>query len=414
MVWGAVPFVVITLSAGLTQVPKELEEAARLDGAGAWGVFRFVTLPILKPIIVMLTTLSVIWDMGVFPQVFVMRNGHPEAEFQLLDHVLVRQGVRRQRLRNRLCDRPRHGDPAARCGRGLHAPDAQDRRGGVTSTAAAPAATRRPRKSRLGWNLLGLLVFVTAGFPVYWMLNTAFKPAKDAIDPDPHFFPMSSRRTTSAARWTSPTSGDPVGRSLIVSLVVVVIGIAVGMLAALAISRFAFRGRKIVIVGILAVQMIPLVAMIIPVFLLLNDLGQYDRLTGLIITYLTFILPFTVWTLRGFIAAVPKELEEAAMVDGCTRTGAFLRVVFPLLAPGLMATSLFGFIPAWNEYLYALMLIEPAEPDRPCGWATSRPRRHRVRRDDGGRLAVRRPDRGPLPHPPAQGAAGLTAGAVKG
>ncbi len=85
VVWGAVPFVVITLGAGLTQVPKELEEAARLDGAGAWGVFRYVTLPILKPIIVMLTTLSVIWDMGVFPQVFVMRGGHPEAEFQILN-----------------------------------------------------------------------------------------------------------------------------------------------------------------------------------------------------------------------------------------------------------------------------------------------------------------------------------------
>ncbi|WP_030807467.1 carbohydrate ABC transporter permease [Streptomyces sp. NRRL F-2799] len=84
VVWGAVPFVVITLSAGLTQVPAELEEAARLDGAGSWGVFRYVTLPVLKPVIVMLTTLSVIWDMGVFPQVFVMRNGHPEAQFQLL------------------------------------------------------------------------------------------------------------------------------------------------------------------------------------------------------------------------------------------------------------------------------------------------------------------------------------------
>ncbi|POX51415.1 carbohydrate ABC transporter permease [Streptomyces sp. Ru72] len=84
VVWGAVPFVVITLGAGLTQVPVELQEAARLDGAGSWGVFRHVTLPILKPIIVMLSTLSVIWDMGVFPQVFVMRGGHPEAEFQLL------------------------------------------------------------------------------------------------------------------------------------------------------------------------------------------------------------------------------------------------------------------------------------------------------------------------------------------
>ncbi|MEU7722771.1 carbohydrate ABC transporter permease [Streptomyces tibetensis] len=218
-------------------------------------------------------------------------------------------------------------------------------------------AGARRRKSRLGWNLLGLLVFVVAGFPLYWMLNTAFKPAKDAIDPDPSLLPTGltldnfSRALDIADFW------GPVGRSLVVSLAVVVIGMAVGLLAALAISRFAFRGRKIVIVGILAVQMVPLVAMIIPVFLLLNDLGQYDRLTGLIITYLTFILPFTVWTLRGFIVNIPRELEEAAMVDGCSRTGAFLRVVFPLLAPGMVATSVYGFIQAWNEYLYALMLL---------------------------------------------------------
>jgi len=84
VVWGAVPFVAITLSAGLTQVPKDLEEAARLDGAGAWKVFRFVTLPILRPLLVMLTTLSVIWDMGVFTQVYLMRGGHPEPQFQVL------------------------------------------------------------------------------------------------------------------------------------------------------------------------------------------------------------------------------------------------------------------------------------------------------------------------------------------
>ncbi len=213
------------------------------------------------------------------------------------------------------------------------------------------------RTSRLGWNLLGLLVFVTAGFPLYWMLNTAFKPAKDAIDPDPSLLPTGITFANFGRALDIADFWGPVGRSLVVSLAVVVIGMAVGLLAALAISRFAFRGRKIVIVGILAVQMVPLVAMIIPVFLLLNDLGQYDRLTGLIITYLTFILPFTVWTLRGFIVNIPKELEEAAMVDGCSRTGAFLRVVFPLLAPGMVATSVYGFIQAWNEYLYALMLL---------------------------------------------------------
>ncbi|MFJ8308720.1 MULTISPECIES: carbohydrate ABC transporter permease [unclassified Streptomyces] len=226
----------------------------------------------------------------------------------------------------------------------------------AASTAAARNKPAR-KKTKLGWNLLGLLVFVTAGFPVYWMLNTAFKPAKDAIDPDPHLFPTHFTLDNFKRALQIGDFWGSIGRSLTVSLVVVLIGIAVGLLAALAISRFAFRGRKIVIVGILAVQMVPLVAMIIPVFLLLNDLGQYDKLSGLIITYLTFILPFTVWTLRGFIVNVPKELEEAAMVDGCSRTGAFIRVVFPLLAPGMVATSVYGFIQAWNEYLYALMLM---------------------------------------------------------
>jgi N,N'-diacetylchitobiose transport system permease protein len=218
-------------------------------------------------------------------------------------------------------------------------------------------ATGRPRKSKLGWNLLGLLVFVTIGFPLYWMLNTAFKPAKDAIDPNPSLLPTGITLDNFRRALDIADFWGPVGRSLIVSLSVVVIGIVVGLLAALAISRFAFRGRKVVIVGILAVQMVPLVSMIIPVFLLLNDLDQYDKLSGLVITYLTFILPFTVWTLRGFIVNIPRELEEAAMVDGCSRTSAFIRVVFPLLAPGMVATSVYGFIQAWNEYLYALMLL---------------------------------------------------------
>jgi N,N'-diacetylchitobiose transport system permease protein len=226
-------------------------------------------------------------------------------------------------------------------------------------SAIASVGRRRNRqgRSKAGWNVLGLLVFLVAGFPVYWMINTAIKPAKDAIDPDPSLLPTGFTLSNFDRALEIADFWGPVGRSLIVSLTVVAIGIVVGLLAALAISRFAFRGRKIVIVGILAVQMVPLVAMIIPVFLLLNDLGQYDKLSGLILTYLTFILPFTVWTLRGFIVNIPKELEEAAMVDGCSRTGAFVRVVFPLLAPGLVATSVYGFIQAWNEYLYALMLL---------------------------------------------------------
>jgi N,N'-diacetylchitobiose transport system permease protein len=228
-----------------------------------------------------------------------------------------------------------------------------------SAAKAAVTAARAPRRrrTRAGYNVIGLLVAVVIGFPVYWMLNTAFKPAKDAIDPDPKFLPWPLTTANFHRALQISDFWGPISRSLLIAASTVVIGLVVGLLAALAISRFAFRGRKVVIVGILTVQMIPLVAMIIPVFLLLNDLGQYDKLTGVIITYLTFILPFTVWTLRGFIVNIPKELEESAMVDGCSRTAAFVRVVFPLLAPGLVATAVYGFIQAWNEYLYALMLL---------------------------------------------------------
>jgi N,N'-diacetylchitobiose transport system permease protein len=229
-------------------------------------------------------------------------------------------------------------------------------------TAAPPvitatAAERRRRNAKRGWNVLGLLVFVVTAFPVYWMINTAFKPAKDAIDPKPHFFPWPVSLENFRRALDISDFWGPVERSLVVSLSTVVIGSVIGLLAALAISRFAFRGRKAVIVGILTVQMVPLVAMIIPVFLLLNQIHQIDKLSGLVLTYLTFVLPFTVWTLRGFIVNIPRELEEAAMVDGCSRTGAFVRVVFPLLAPGLVATSVYAFIQAWNEFLYALLVM---------------------------------------------------------
>jgi N,N'-diacetylchitobiose transport system permease protein len=110
------------------------------------------------------------------------------------------------------------------------------------------------------------------------------------------------------------------------------------------------------------VQMVPLNALIIPLYILLSRAGQTDKLTGLIVTYLTFVLPFCVWTLRGFILGVPKELEEAAMVDGLTRFGAFVRILLPLVAPGLVATSIFAFILAWNEFILGYILL--SSPDK--------------------------------------------------
>jgi N,N'-diacetylchitobiose transport system permease protein len=108
--------------------------------------------------------------------------------------------------------------------------------------------------------------------------------------------------------------------------------------------------------------MVPLNALIIPLYILLSRAEQVNRLSGVIVTYLTFVLPFCVWTLRGFIIGIPRELEEAAMVDGSSRLGAFVRILLPLVAPGLVATSIFAFIQAWNEFLVAYVLL--SSPDK--------------------------------------------------
>lgn len=116
------------------------------------------------------------------------------------------------------------------------------------------------------------------------------------------------------------------------------------------------------------VQMVPHVALVIPIFLTLSDVGLSDSITGLVVTYLAFVLPFAVWTLRGFVAAVPRELEEAAMVDGCGRAAAFRRVVLPLTLPGLIATSVYAMVLAWNEYLFAYFLLgTPTSTPSRCG-----------------------------------------------
>ena len=131
--------------------------------------------------------------------------------------------------------------------------------------------------------------------------------------------------------------------------------------------------------------LVPLNALVIPVYLLLNQVGQVDSLPGVIAYYLAIVLPFMVWTLRGFVANVPIDLEEAAMVDGATRVGAFLRIVFPLVAPGLVATAIYGFIQAWNEYIIAYVLLSSNSKQTLTIWLASFTTQHGT--DWGGLMA---------------------------
>ncbi|MEY9872499.1 N,N'-diacetylchitobiose transport system permease protein [Streptacidiphilus sp. MAP12-33] len=195
-------------------------------------------------------------------------------------------------------------------------------------------------------------------FPVYWMVDTAFKPYGDILRTTPQFLPFPFTLGNFADAVGKPGFLTDLGNSLLVTAAVVGLAIVVAFLAAVALSRFRFAGRRTFLVSVLVLQMVPLPALVIPVFLGLRSAHLLDSLFGLALTYVAIVLPFTIWTLRGFLHGIPVELEEAAMVDGAGRMTVVRRILLPLVAPGVIATSVFAFITAWNDYLFADVLMK--------------------------------------------------------
>ncbi|MGW2507960.1 carbohydrate ABC transporter permease [Streptomyces scopuliridis] len=223
----------------------------------------------------------------------------------------------------------------------------------------APQVLRQDRKkNRLVYNIVGLAVFVLMAFPVYWLIISALRPNHEIRSYDQTLWPSSLTLDNFQRAIDQPNFGTAIQSSLIVCGVAVIGGMLLATIAAFAIGRFRFRGRKFFMIVLLVVQLLPPTAMLIPIYIQLNDLGGLNEYWGVIVIYLVSTLPFATWMIRGFIVNIPPELEESAMVDGCSRMGAFWRVTFPLLAPGLAAAAIFSLITAWNEYLLAYVVLQ--------------------------------------------------------
>jgi N,N'-diacetylchitobiose transport system permease protein len=220
-------------------------------------------------------------------------------------------------------------------------------------------------------DITGIAVAAVMLFPIYWMIATAFKPGRDILTLTPKWFPAPFTLENFQNAITRPFFIDDVRNSLVIVAVMLALGLTIAFLAAVGTARFGFKGRTAYLVMIIAVQMVPLNALIIPLYLMLDGVGQVDALPGVIAVYLAAVLPFMVWTLRGFVANIPAELEESAMIDGCTRVGAFWRITFPLVGPGLVATAIFGFIQAWNEYIIAYVLLSSPHNQTLTVWLAS-------------------------------------------
>jgi N,N'-diacetylchitobiose transport system permease protein len=224
-----------------------------------------------------------------------------------------------------------------------------------------PRAGRTARRFAL--NSTGVIVALITLFPIFWMVSTAFKPSSEIFSLTPH--PLPGHPTL--GNFSSVMNGHAAGigisfwtfarNSLYVTVTTVVLASVVSLVAAVAVARFRFRFRAAYLVMLLIVQMLPAQALVIPLFIDFRGIGMLDSLTGLILIYAAQALPISIWLLRNFVAAVPRDLEEAAAIDGASPARVFWRILFPLVAPGLVATSIFSFITAWNEFIFALTFL---------------------------------------------------------
>jgi len=204
--------------------------------------------------------------------------------------------------------------------------------------------------------LFGYVVFL--GFPLLWLVSTAFKPPAELSQLTPTLFPVDWTWSNFQVAFAESQLPGALRNSFVVAVATAVITTLVALPAAYAIARYRSAVRNVSIGWILTSQVFPFILIVIPVFIVLKQIGLINTLPGLVIVYVVWALPFTLWMLQGYVAAIPRDLEEAASTDGANRFVILRAIIFPLLLPGLVATSMFAFINAWNEFFFALVIIQ--------------------------------------------------------
>ncbi len=212
----------------------------------------------------------------------------------------------------------------------------------------------------LAYGFLGLLILVV-GVPFYWMVVTSLKTSAQLQTLQPYYYPSPATLANYGALLGKSNFPTWIRNSVLVAVGATVLTVLVSCLAGYSLSRLRYPGRRLLATSVLVVYLVPPTLLFIPLYTVLKGLALVNSLWALLVAYPTFTVPFCTWLLMGFFRSIPLDLEEAAMVDGATRLAAFVRVVLPLTTPGVLAAALFAFTLAWNEFLYALVMVHNTE-----------------------------------------------------
>ena len=350
--WRGLPFYGITLLAGLQTISPDLYEAAAIDGASLTQRFWHITMPVLKPVLIIVTMFSIIFTFSDFQLIYVLTHGGPANATHLFAtyafDIGMSAGVLGMGAAVALAMLPalaavdRRPDPL---------PQARVMVGGAAWWGGPCGSTCR---SPCSWSRML--------FPFYWMAITSIKPNRELYSQKvmplivhqptlKHYVDLFEQ--TNFLTWTYNT--------MLVAIVTTVISLVLGVMTGYPLARMNFPGAALVAIGVAATYLVPQPLLFIPMADIINTLGLGNTLSAVMLTYPTLLIPFCAWLLMGYFKSVPRELEEAARIDGATRFQAMTRVVLPLCTPGLLSAGIFAFTLAQNEFLYALIFLTKSE-----------------------------------------------------
>lgn len=413
-VWNSAPMAALFFLAALQAVPNNLYRAAKMDGAGAWQRFRYITLPWIKPTLLLVLILSSIGGIMAFDLIFFLTRGGPGLEttvFSWLGYntifgffqfgqgtaillVLTLIALILAFVYMRLLDRQPRDLGAGAGATEASVADLDDdlRRSARFTTelaelsrSATPATfspasnnwtnaktTQKLREKLIYFPVALILLWSLA--PVMWLVICSVSPFTSLLSKPPDFTPditLDNYRNVFSGASTANTAGVPLVaqrlpqallNSTIVALSVTFICLVLGSLAGYAFSRLShvkFMGPSLI--AMMMTRMIPNLAILVPWFILFSTLGLSNTKQGLIICYVSFTLPLVLWIMKTYFDTVPANLERAAAIDGCNRIQTLYKVVLPLAVPGLIAAGLFAFIASWNEFIFALILAQDVD-----------------------------------------------------
>ena len=357
-VWQWTPFMLLLLLAGLESLPEEPFEAARVDGAEGWKLVRYITLPLMRPIILAAVVIRMLDAFKVYEYIYAITRGGPGEATETMQYFIYRTGFIYFRA----------GEAAAMSFTFIIVITImvvilfRILRGEGTNRMNY---TNRKRLASLVTFAVLLFALAIVVFPYFWTFLASIKnPAAINHPLDFTFTPTWAnwRAVIEAGIWRQALN------SMIVGLLVVLVSLLAGAPAAYSFSRFNVGGSIMRFLVLLA-QMLPPAALIVPLFLLMYYTKLMGSIYSVVIAHLTVLLPLVTWFLIGFFDDVPRDLEDAALVDGCTPMQTFLKIVLPIVRPGLGAAGLFAFVLSWNDMFYALLLTSGTNRTLPVGVA---------------------------------------------